>query len=83
MNKFIFAALLVLTFVLSGCGSGGNAGNSGGTTVTPAADAKPVSNDLKITMLNVGQGDAFLIQTKTQNILIDLAGPRTRRHLCR
>ena len=33
--------------------------------------AKNVKGDLKITMLNVGQGDAFLIQTETQNILID------------
>ena len=81
MNKFIFAALLVLTFVLSGCGGGGNAGNSGGTTETPVADAKPVSNDLKITMLNVGQGDAFLIQTKTQNILIDTSDQDERTKL--
>ena len=30
-----------------------------------------VNGDLTIKMLNVGQGDAILIQTKTQNVLID------------
>ena len=38
---------------------------------TKTETKKQVKGDLKITMLNVGQGDAFLIQTKTQNILID------------
>ena len=44
------------------------------TTSENAGTSKPkkqVNGDLKITMLNVGQGDAILVQTKTQNILID------------
>lgn len=48
------------------------------TAPTPPATVK---GDLKITMLNVGQGDAFLIQTKTQNILIDTSDQDERTKL--
>lgn len=41
------------------------------TDETTSKPKKKTKGDLKITMLNVGQGDAFLIQTKSQNILID------------
>ena len=81
-NKFILVALLLLTFVLSGCGGGKtDGGNSGGAATDSSAEAKPVSADLKITMLNVGQGDAFLIQTKSQNILIDTSDMDERSKL--
>ena len=40
-----------------------------------------VKGDLKITMLNVGQGDAFLVQTKSQNILIDTSDLDEREKL--
>ena len=42
---------------------------------------KQVNGDLKITMLNVGQGDAILVQTKTQNILIDTSDQDERSKL--
>ena len=42
---------------------------------------KNVKGNLKITMLNVGQGDAFLVQTKTQNILIDTSDVDERSKL--
>ncbi len=82
MNKFIFLALLVPTFLMSGCGGGNPPANenSGNPENPPAAEA-PVKGDLKITMLNVGQGDAFLIQTKTQNILIDTSDMDERTKL--
>ena len=41
----------------------------------------PVNGDLTIKMLNVGQGDAILIQTKTQNILIDTSDTDEREKL--
>lgn len=82
-NKFILVALLLLTFVLSGCGGKTGGGNSGGAAAenAPPASTKPVSEDLKITMLNVGQGDALLIQTKSQNILIDTSDQDERSKL--
>ena len=36
---------------------------------------------LFVTMLDVGQGDAFLIETPTQNILVDTGGVATRNKL--
>lgn len=45
-----------------------------------ATDGK-FKSDLKITMLNVGQGDSFLIQTSTQNILIDTSDVDERSKL--
>lgn len=40
-----------------------------------------VTGDLVIKMLNVGQGDAILIQSKTQNILIDTSDTDEREKL--
>ena len=42
---------------------------------------KKVNGDLKITMLNVGQGDAILVQTAKQNILIDTSDIDEREKL--
>ena len=52
----------------------------------PVAEAKPqakkdVKGNLKITMLNAGQGDAFLVQTSKQNILIDTSDTDEREKL--
>ncbi len=78
MKKFLSAAMVFATFLICGCGGGGqNSGNENSSAEIetqsdePVAEAKDVKGDLKITMLNVGQGDAILIQTKSQNILID------------
>lgn len=82
MRKFLMAALMCVAFFITGCSGGTTSENN--PTVTTAENSaqaennsaatnskKQVNGDLKITMLNVGQGDSFLIQTKTQNILID------------
>lgn len=75
MKKFFLAVLMLLIFTATGCGGGTSANNSdakeSSASEKTSAETKNVKGDLKITMLNVGQGDAFLIQTKTQNILID------------
>ena len=56
--------------------------DSGGDESTSNATQKSdVNGDLTIKMLNVGQGDAILIQTKTQNILIDASDTDERDKL--
>ena len=55
--------------------------NSSGTNENATATDKKFKSDLKITMLNVGQGDSFLIQTSTQNILIDTSDVDERTKL--
>lgn len=84
MRKFFLLPLILLIFFLSGCGSS----SGGNSQVEPSAKAdtaeakvKDFKSDLKITMLNVGQGDSFLIQTKTQNILIDTSDMDERSKL--
>ena len=52
--------------------------NAGGNAT---ATNEKIKSDLKITMLNVGQGDSFLIQTSTQNILIDTSDVDERSKL--
>ena len=93
MKKIFLTILTILMFTCTGCG-GGNA-NSQNTepaennpsTVTESATTetekpkKQVKGNLKITMLNVGQGDAILVQTKTQNILIDTSDMDERSKL--
>ncbi|MBR4904104.1 MAG: MBL fold metallo-hydrolase [Selenomonadaceae bacterium] len=78
MKKIFFTVLMLATFIFGGCG--------GKTEEEPKPEPQPevetqaeaapapaqnVDGDLKISMLNVGQGDAILIQTKNQTILID------------
>lgn len=55
-----------------------NNSNAGGNAT---ATNEKIKSDLKITMLNVGQGDSFLIQTSTQNILIDTSDVDERSKL--
>ena len=84
MRKFLLMPLILLIFFLSGCGSAQN--NSAQVEPNSKADnaennVKDFKADLKITMLNIGQGDSFLIQTKTQNILIDTSDMDERSKL--
>jgi len=76
MKKIFLSALMLLIFFVTGCGGETSTSEKTSDTgesqvVEKTSDKKTVKGDLKITMMNVGQGDAFLIQTKTQNILID------------
>ena len=87
MKKIFLSIFLLMIFVLSGCGgetsSAENSSekNSAADDEKISAQEKNVKGDLKITMLNVGQGDAFLIQTKSQNILIDTSDMDERTKL--
>ena len=72
MKKIFLTVLLLAAFILGGCG--GQAKNEPQPEVkddNAAEAAQNVNGNLKISMLNVGQGDAILIQTGKQTILID------------
>ena len=73
MKKIFLPIFILMIFVFSGCGGSSSAENNSvdKSEKQTSASEKNVNGDLKITMLNVGQGDSFLIQTKSQNILID------------
>lgn len=78
MKKIFLAVLMLASLIFSGCSGAKEESKpepqSQPQTETQTEAAKPASNvkgDLKIAMLDVGQGDAILIQTKKQTILID------------
>lgn len=91
MNKII--KLLILTVLMTifvGCGNESSektqekipADENVAAAKSGASNSStPVNGDLTIKMLNVGQGDAILIQTKTQNILIDTSDTDEREKL--
>ncbi|MBR4641120.1 MAG: MBL fold metallo-hydrolase [Selenomonadaceae bacterium] len=88
MKKIFLTVLLLMTFVLSGCGGQDKEEakdepqtESKEETQAEAAPAGNVKGDLKISMLNVGQGDAILIQTGKQTILIDTSDTDERELL--
>ena len=65
--QIICGLILCCTMLLTGCGQSG--GQSSDTAATSSkAEAK---GQLTISMLDIGQGDAVLIQTGAKNILID------------
>ena len=95
MKKLLSLLIItVFTTLMMGCGSGsGNVSQekkevSATDTVKEnssqsqkSSKTNNVDGDLTIKMLNVGQGDAVLIQTKTQNILIDTSDTDERDKL--
>lgn len=64
--QIICGLILCCTVLLTGCGQGGE--QSSDTATNSKAEAK---GQLTISMLDIGQGDAVLIQTGAKNILID------------
>ena len=76
MKKILMATLLLMAFILGGCGGQTKEEPKQETQAevkddTQAAPAQDVKGNLKISMLNVGQGDAILVQTGKQTVLID------------
>ena len=65
-SQIICGLILCCTMLLTGCGQGG--GQSSDTAANSKAEAK---GQLTISMLDIGQGDAVLIQTGAKKILID------------
>ena len=64
--QIICGLILCCTMLLTGCGQGGE--QSSDTATNSKVEAK---GQLTISMLDIGQGDAVLIQTGAKNILID------------
>lgn len=64
--QIICGLILCCTMLLTGCGQSG--GQSSDTAANSKAEAK---GQLTISMLDIDQGDAVLIQTGVKNILID------------
>lgn len=62
------SVLVLLTAMLTGCGSSARSAGSASSGSNAAAGA---GKDLTVKMLDVGQGDAILIRTAEQTILID------------
>ena len=74
MRQIFLTVLMLATLIFGGCGT--QAKDEPVNKPVDKPDAKveassPVKGDLKISMLNVGQGDAILIQTGKQTILVD------------
>ncbi len=88
MKKIFLTVLMLATLILGGCG--GQAKDEpkdeprAEVKDEEQAEASPtqdVKGDLKISMLNVGQGDAILIQTGKQTVLIDTSDTDERELL--
>ena len=66
--RILMAAVLSLSLLLSGCGGSATSNDK----AAPAGQAAVATvQEMTIKMLNVGQGDAILIQTPEQTVLID------------
>ena len=64
----ILGVALLLIAVLSGCGKTPEDSAAGNES---AVESSTIAGNLVVKMLNVGQGDAILIQTSEQTVLID------------
>ena len=90
LSKILSALVIASSMLLTGCGGQSNGNQAGGAQpssepIVETASAPPpsikINGDLTIQMLNVGQGDAILIRTKKQNILIDTSDIDEREKL--
>lgn len=93
--KKILTLLMIVAFSITLLGCGGSSGSESQQKTEASTKSNDESNsksqlsskadnvkgDLTIKMLNVGQGDAVLIQTKSQNILIDTSDTDERDKL--
>ena len=69
-SKILLVLLALLAFLVAGCGAPKNA-DSSGSAAKSTSSAQAAKGNLTIQMLNVGQGDAILVKTAEQTVLID------------
>ena len=69
-TKILLVLLALLAFLVAGCGAPKNA-DSSGSAAKSTSSAQAAKGNLTIQMLNVGQGDAILVKTAEQTVLID------------
>lgn len=85
MRKIFLTLIMLATLISVGCGGQAKEESKpepqAEVAETQAAPAQNVNGDLKISMLDVGQGDAILVQTKNQNVLIDTSDTDERELL--
>ena len=89
MKKIFLTVFLLMTFIVGGCGSQAKEESKDEaqaevkeeTQAEASVPAQDVKGNLKISMLNVGQGDAILIQTGKQTILVDTSDTDERELL--
>lgn len=86
MRKIFLTLIMLVTLTFTGCGGQAKEESKPEPQAevaeeVQAAPAQNVNGDLKISMLDVGQGDAILIQTKNQNVLVDTSDTDERELL--
>ncbi len=86
MRKIFLTLIMLVTLTFTGCGGQAKEESKPEPQAEVAeevqnAPAQNVNGDLKISMLDVGQGDAILIQTKNQNVLVDTSDTDERELL--
>lgn len=67
----LLGVVLLSIALLTGCGSGALSAAGAGSSSSTAATTNAKADKLTIKMLNVGQGDAILIETAEQTVLVD------------
>ena len=90
MKRIFLTVILLATVIFGGCGSQSKndspaepENQSEIKNESVAESSASVKGDLKISMLNVGQGDAILIQTGKQTVLIDTSDTDERELLAK
>ena len=75
--------LCVSLLLLAGCGNPGTSGSGASSQGASSSASSAVSGKVTVKMLNVGQGDAILIETPEQTVLVDTSDVDERDKLAK
>jgi len=75
--------LCVSLLLLAGCGNPGTSGSGASSQGASSSSSSAVSGKVTVKMLNVGQGDAILIETPEQTVLVDTSDVDERDKLAK